>query len=203
MKTRDRIILAASELFAEKGFDNVSVRDITKKANANLSSISYHFADKEGLTQEVIQSTLDPLNRQRMELLDAAIAQAGGEDKLTLAGVIKAFITPSFIPETHGGHPGLVARFAAHTIVTPRKQATPLFIEVMTRFTGTIKKMYPDMTPQEIYERLRICSASSLTFRSFNHMTTKADPSDHESPHMSKLDLLVEFCTAGFTKALS
>ena len=52
--TRDKILEAASELFAEKGFQNTTVRDICKKSGAYQLSINYHFGGKENLFREVL-----------------------------------------------------------------------------------------------------------------------------------------------------
>lgn len=46
---RNKILLTALELFAEKGFERVTVRQIAKEAQVNISAISYYFGDKAGL----------------------------------------------------------------------------------------------------------------------------------------------------------
>jgi DNA-binding transcriptional regulator YbjK len=48
-KTRDAIIKTAVRLFAEKGFEGTSVRDIVVKARVNQAAINYHFKGKDGL----------------------------------------------------------------------------------------------------------------------------------------------------------
>ncbi len=53
--TRDLIIKAAVSLFAEKGFERSSVRDIVTKARVNQASINYHFKGKDGLYFEVLK----------------------------------------------------------------------------------------------------------------------------------------------------
>lgn len=53
------LVLAAGELFAEHGFDGVTVRDIVKKAHANLGNMTYYFDSKEALYLEVIRFALD------------------------------------------------------------------------------------------------------------------------------------------------
>lgn len=67
---REQLINAAEELFAEKGFDGTSVRDIAQKADVNLAMISYYFGSKEKLLQVLIEQRfssslelLDELNR--------------------------------------------------------------------------------------------------------------------------------------------
>ncbi|MBM4148331.1 MAG: TetR/AcrR family transcriptional regulator [Lentisphaerae bacterium] len=52
--TRDRILKTAGEMFAKRGYDGVSIRDITGAAKANLGAITYHFGGKEGLFAEVL-----------------------------------------------------------------------------------------------------------------------------------------------------
>lgn len=47
--SKQKILSAATKLFAHKGFDAVSVREICKEANANLCLISYHFGGKQEL----------------------------------------------------------------------------------------------------------------------------------------------------------
>jgi AcrR family transcriptional regulator len=44
-----QIIETAEQLFAEKGFNGTSVRDIAEKANVNLAMISYYFGSKDKL----------------------------------------------------------------------------------------------------------------------------------------------------------
>jgi AcrR family transcriptional regulator len=53
-KTRAKLIEAAGQLFAEKGFNGVTVRDIAQKADTHLSALNYHFRTKEALYHEVL-----------------------------------------------------------------------------------------------------------------------------------------------------
>ena len=50
-----QIMEAAEELFAEKGFDGTSVRDISEQAGVNLAMISYYFGSKEKLMESLIK----------------------------------------------------------------------------------------------------------------------------------------------------
>lgn len=52
---REHILLVAEELFAEKGYDGTSVRDIANQAGVNLAMISYYFGSKENLLKELIE----------------------------------------------------------------------------------------------------------------------------------------------------
>ncbi len=53
--TRERILEAAGEVFAENGFRYATVRDICEKANVNIAAVNYHFGDKEKLYYTVLK----------------------------------------------------------------------------------------------------------------------------------------------------
>ena len=59
VETRDRLLKAAERLFADRGFKNVTVRDICRAARANVAAVNYHFGDKMGLYREVLQAAID------------------------------------------------------------------------------------------------------------------------------------------------
>lgn len=55
---RERLLEAAKRAFAMRGFEDVTVRDICRDANANLALVNYHFGDKFGLYLEVINEAI-------------------------------------------------------------------------------------------------------------------------------------------------
>lgn len=62
-RTRERLLLAARRLFADRGFKRVTVREICRAAHANVAAVNYHFGDKMGLYRDVLQQAIDGMVR--------------------------------------------------------------------------------------------------------------------------------------------
>ena len=58
-ETRERLLRSAAQLFSERGFKKVTVRDICRAARANVAAVNYHFGDKSGLYREVLQRAIE------------------------------------------------------------------------------------------------------------------------------------------------
>jgi len=58
MDTKERILFVARSLFADKGLHGVSIREIAKEADVNISAINYHFTNKEALFGETIVASI-------------------------------------------------------------------------------------------------------------------------------------------------
>ncbi|HEX3450208.1 MAG TPA: CerR family C-terminal domain-containing protein [Isosphaeraceae bacterium] len=86
--TKVRLIDAAGEEFADKGFDATRIRTICDRAGANVAAVNYHFGDKEQL---YVETVLDA-HRCSMELgeYDAAVAAGPAEQ---LRSFIHHFLT--------------------------------------------------------------------------------------------------------------
>ena len=62
MKTKEKILLAASEEFAEKGYQDTTTRSICGKINMNIAAANYHFHTKQELYQQVLRYLLGNKN---------------------------------------------------------------------------------------------------------------------------------------------
>lgn len=71
--SEQKILSAATKLFAHKGFDAVSVREICKEANANLCLISYHFGGKQELYNAIIDDLIEKQTRYANTFLDFSV----------------------------------------------------------------------------------------------------------------------------------
>jgi len=82
---RKALIDAAASLFASRGFDSVSVREVAEEAGVTPAMISYYFKDKQGLQRAVLESGLD-------HLLEAVSAIGERDDKSIMDEFISTYI---------------------------------------------------------------------------------------------------------------
>ena len=101
--TKERILDAAERLFADHGFPATSMRDITQEAGVNLAAVNYHFGSKEALMIAVLERSIAPVNRARLEQLDALEA-AAGDAPVETEQIVRAFLTPLFEKWCEWGH---------------------------------------------------------------------------------------------------
>jgi AcrR family transcriptional regulator len=81
-RTRDQILDAAEELFAERGIDGPSLNEINARAGQrNKTSLQYHFGGRDGLLQAILARHGVPLRRRR-EALHAELAASGTLDEV-------------------------------------------------------------------------------------------------------------------------
>ena len=81
---------AASVLFAEKGFEVVSVREITTLAKANVASVKYHFGSREGLIDAVVALMAKPVNDERLGRIEGLEERGGGNGSGINCGFLRA-----------------------------------------------------------------------------------------------------------------
>jgi AcrR family transcriptional regulator len=85
---RERIVDAAGELFAERGFDATTVRDICQAAEANVAAVNYYFGDKQRLYIEAVVRA----HRWRMDRVKLPDWDADTAPEKKLADFIHTFI---------------------------------------------------------------------------------------------------------------
>src|SRR3954451_22867648 len=112
LKTRQRLLEVAGEVFAEQGFKNATVRDICKRADANVAAVNYHFGDKEGLYNATLQHWIGEAVEQ-FPMLMGVPESAPPEDRL------RGFIRGTLSRMLHAGAAGWHGQLMAREMVEP------------------------------------------------------------------------------------
>src|SRR5438034_11072610 len=90
--TRSAILNAAERLYADRGFGDVTLRDIVAAADVNLAAVNYHFGSKDELIAELYVTRSLATNRERLNELKAAEAAGGG--RAGIDDVLRALVGP-------------------------------------------------------------------------------------------------------------
>ena len=152
--TRERILAAAQKLFADKGFDATSVRDITTEAGCNVASVNYHFGGKESLYLETFRSMLGVLRGQRLALLEELIER---KPVPTLEQFLQSFAVGFIDPLANQSRGRLFMAMVSREMVDPRLPEDVFFKEfvhpVLERAMAALAEFGPALQP----ETARMC----------------------------------------------
>ncbi|RSN66848.1 TetR/AcrR family transcriptional regulator [Actinomadura sp. WAC 06369] len=93
--TRERLLDAAERLYAERGVDAVSLREIVQAAGVrNATAVQYHFGDRAGMVRAVFARHAPEVEARRHALLDACEADGGGDPEAAVRALAAALVRP-------------------------------------------------------------------------------------------------------------
>ena len=203
--TKDRLLDAAEELFSNRGIDATSLRAVTSAAEVNLASVNYHFGSKEGLVRAVFLRRIEPLNGERLELLDSLEITAAGA-AVELEAILDAWVMPAL----RMGHSPEGKRFKrlmggiySETGDTLQALLRELFSEILQRFCAAIGRALPDLSPEELMWRVHFM-LGAMIHTVADQPSIRAlsgglcDPSDIEGVRRR----LIDFVAAGLRSPL-
>ncbi len=93
--TRDELLAKAAELFAERGFEKVTVREISEAVGANVAAVNYHFGDKLGLYRAIVEANIALMEETMQQAMDAG---KGGDAEGQLRAFIQVFVERLLTP---------------------------------------------------------------------------------------------------------
>jgi TetR/AcrR family transcriptional regulator, regulator of cefoperazone and chloramphenicol sensitivity len=152
--TRHQLLEAAGEVFAEVGFREATVREICRRAGANIAAINYHFGDKENLYLEVLRYAHGKTLSKYPPLLGVA-ADASPEKKL------RAFIHSMMKRIFDKGPTSWHGKLMSREMIEPTKALDSLVEERMRPMVSQLWKIIAEILDCPVNdERVRLCSLS-------------------------------------------
>ncbi len=152
--TREELIRAAERLFASRGIDGVSLREITRAAGQrNTSALQYHFGDRPSLLQAVIDKHRADTEPRRHALLDQCEAESGGDLRALAAALVLPLAAKLADPD--GGRAYLqincevYTRPSAHIEQVPRRDPG----NSMLRWHAMVDPLLPDKERKALHWR--------------------------------------------------
>ena len=196
--TKERILGAAEVLFAQRGFDGASLRQLTTAAGVNLAAVNYHFGSKDKLVEEVFRRRLDALNERRL----AALARIAGAPETTLDDVLEAFIRPA-LDLSHDDSGALFMRVLARAFAehddTLRQFLSTNYGHVMRQFTAEFARLLPQLSKEELYWRIDLVTgALTHAMSGFGMIQRKNDVSE-QAHREQTVQHLIRFAAAGLS----
>jgi AcrR family transcriptional regulator len=153
--TRQKLVDSAGPIFAEKGYYSATVREICKRAGANVAAVNYHFNDKLGLYEEVL---IQCKRAAHVDQVRAALDQSGSPEDI-LRAVIRARV--------QGLRKNAMAswqlRIFAHELTDP----TPALSRMIERISRPIYDRLLELTAKIIgmpphHTKTRLCAHSVM-----------------------------------------
>lgn len=160
-QTRSAILGAAERLYADRGFGDVTLRDIVAEANVNLAAVNYHFGSKDELIAELFVTRSIQTNRERLNELKAAEEKGGG--RASIEDIMRALVGPTLRgclgPDREGS---TAARFmirASIESVPPIRRIKNREVDHLRKFAAAMRRAMPGRDDTELYWGLHFALA--------------------------------------------
>src|SRR3974390_2288960 len=172
--TRTAILAAAERLYADRGFGDVTLRDIVAAAGVNLAAVNYHFGSKDELIAELFVTRSIATNRERLNELKAAEEAGGGRAEID--DILRALVGPTLRgclgPERERS---TAARFmirASIESVPPIRRIRNRELDHLRKFVAAMRRSLPERAEVELYWGLHFALAmAQQTVRDSERLT--------------------------------
>jgi AcrR family transcriptional regulator len=162
-ETRRQLLEAAGGVFAEAGFRDATVREICRRADANVAAINYHFGDKETLYAEVLRYSHGKALEKYPPLLGVAANAPPGKK-------LRAFVHSLLLRIFDKGPTAWHGKLMSREMIEPTSALDSLVEERMRPMVTQLWKIVAEILDCPVNdERVRLCSLSVVSQCVFYH----------------------------------
>lgn len=201
-KTTKTLILDVTErLVAERGFESVSLRDITNSAKVNVAAVNYHFGSKDNLFEAVQCRYIEPINKERLKMLERLTFEGR---VATVREILEAFMRP-FLTVVQGSEMSekLFFKLMGRCLMDPQgglpADMIPGIKKVAESFTRALLEAAPNLTTEHVLWRLHFTfgvMAQTLLHGDLLYSLTDGACGDPDAE--DQFQEMIDFCEAGF-----
>lgn len=182
---RLRILDCAEELFAARGFDGTSIRDIAGLADVQLTLVTYHFGSKESLFDYILARRASVLQVERMQALEGARARhvtGPIPPKELIDGYVSSFLARATRADAGWRNYAMLVASIANSsrwglLISKH------YDEAARAYLHELEKSYPKMSPEEVHRgfffmiaiMVAVCSRSGRIERLSNDQFESTD----------------------------
>lgn len=176
--TRSAILTAAERLYADRGFADVTLRDIVAAADVNLAAVNYHFGSKDELIAELFVTRSLATNRERLNELKAAEEAGGGRAEIDV--VLRALVGPTLRgclgPDKQRSDAARFMIRASIESVPPIRKIKNREVDHLRKFAAAMKRALPGRDEVDLYWGLHFALAMAhQTIRDTERLTKLSD----------------------------
>ncbi len=199
--TRERILDSAEELFALRGYDGTSMRDVAVHSGDQVALVTYHFKTKDLLFDRVVGRRAVHLAYARIQMLDAARQEADGQ-AIAIRKLVEGYVWPFVERSDRGGK-----KWKYYLQLCARLANSPQWAEVISKHYDSVARQFlvefrrsvPDVAEAEVYHAFTFMVGTMVATvaeagRVERLSNGKISPPDLESV----FDVMLPFLEAGF-----
>lgn len=201
---KERILDIAEELFAQHGYDGVTLRQIASGAGVDVALASYHFGKKRELFDAVFQRRAEPLNEARLDALRFVQKQAGKKGP-SVEQIIEAFLRPLELAQESAdsgwrNYLALVA-YVNNSPVWGSEMMSPLFDPLVREFIDALRKALPGGRDEDVFWCYHCLSgALTLTFAQTGRIDLLSEGKCRSTDFHAAYDHMIPFVAGGFKR---
>ena len=143
-QTRDRLLEAAGEIFAEYGFQAATVRDICRRGKANVAAVNYHFGDKRALYIAAVE---------RAHCSTAGLINVVWPEGWTPQQKLRVFIRQWLEQQLAEDLPSWHMRLMLREMADPTDACVKLVEAYIRPMAETLRGVIRQLTPEDLPER--------------------------------------------------
>jgi AcrR family transcriptional regulator len=143
---QERLLDAAERLFADRGFDRTSVRELAGSAECNVAAVNYYFGGKENLYVEVWQRQMERMVQTRLASIKEVMSKEG--EAPSLEDLLRSFAHAFLGPLLDESKSGRILRLYAHEMVNPHLPANMFVQEVVRPTMGAMHQALVKVCPE-------------------------------------------------------
>ena len=164
-KAKLKLLDAAELQVSEKGFDAVSVRDVTQLAKANVAAVNYHFGSREGMMGLMMARRMGPVHQNQLQNLDL-LEKKRGSKAVPLEELLEAWFSPLFLEISKNENRDQMLRLSVARILSLPVLALPDPLqnsgaELWKRYLKAFGKCLKDISAEELAWRLHLLNGAA------------------------------------------
>lgn len=200
--SKRKLLDAAEQLFADHGFEAVSVRDITQLANTNVAAVNYHFGSRDALLGLVMMRYMGPVSEERLLRLEAVERKWPGK-AAPLEELIDALVRP-LVGQVKKSELSerlfykLMGRIFAEQGGGLPLQIEDQFRQVFERFTKAFARALPTVSAEDLAWRIHFLAGGMIHMLSHQEILHRLSNGASGMPTMeATLSRFIRFSAAG------